>query len=180
MHTKSNFVKRDVIKRWGRRGVLMIVLGLWLVAGGDGQVARAAAKGQIGPTGISADAPAAPILLAPDMDMTITGVLAPPVGVPTLMWQAAPNADQYNVQISASAGFAATIVNATTYATTYTPIILLADGVYYSACARCSRQYVGTVFDGTFVYQGLEQWRRCAPPTVGPGSRRPLACFWPR
>jgi hypothetical protein len=72
-----------------------------------------------------------PVHSAPGDNTLSTGLLNPPVGVPTLRWEPVAGATRYTVQVSASAGFAATLVNQNTEATAYTPKEVLADGVYY-------------------------------------------------
>ncbi|RIK28403.1 MAG: hypothetical protein DCC55_38720, partial [Chloroflexi bacterium] len=72
-----------------------------------------------------------PILLAPEHGSLTTGATHPPLGVPQLVWAPVADATRYQVEISTSAGFASTVVNATTYATTFTPDIALADGDYF-------------------------------------------------
>lgn len=76
-------------------------------------------------------APAAPTLAGPEDGLVFTAKSAPPVGMPTLRWNAVAGATQYNVQISASTGFADPLVDQTTYATSYTSDVALADGTYY-------------------------------------------------
>jgi hypothetical protein len=73
----------------------------------------------------------APALLMPTDSSITTGESHPPVGVPTLVWAAVAGAEKYNVQISSSTGFADPLVDSATYATTYTPVVTLADGQYY-------------------------------------------------
>jgi hypothetical protein len=72
-----------------------------------------------------------PVLIAPEHGALTTGATHPPLGVPQLAWAPVADATRYQVEISTSAGFASTVVNATTYATTFTPDIALADGDYF-------------------------------------------------
>lgn len=75
--------------------------------------------------------PQVPFLLEPIDGAQTTGESDAPLGVPKLAWQPVPEATQYRVQVSASAGFADPVVNQTTYATTYTPLNALPDGEYF-------------------------------------------------
>lgn len=75
--------------------------------------------------------PDAPILLSPAEGELVTGVTHPPLGVPTLTWQAVSSATMYQVQISTSSGFSINLVSADTGNTSYTPLIALGDGIYY-------------------------------------------------
>lgn len=75
--------------------------------------------------------PTAPVLLSPADELVATGISHPPFGIPTLTWEAVPTTTKYNVQISSSAGFADPLVDKTTYATSFTPDFVFADGVYY-------------------------------------------------
>jgi hypothetical protein len=74
---------------------------------------------------------AGPALLSPAPDSVSTALTDPPVGVPTLSWSAIAGATRYNLQISVSQGFATTVVNQDTVATTFTPKEVLADGTYF-------------------------------------------------
>jgi hypothetical protein len=74
---------------------------------------------------------AAPSHLEPSSGSTSTALTDPPVGVPTLRWSAVGEATRYNIQISVSEGFATTIVNQNTSATSFTPKEVLADGIYF-------------------------------------------------
>lgn len=76
-------------------------------------------------------APAAPILLTPQDGALTTGASHPPLGIPTLAWQPAVGATKYQVQISVSSGFAATVVDVTTDNTSYTPLLALGNGIFY-------------------------------------------------
>lgn len=73
----------------------------------------------------------APVLRAPQANAITTGANHPPLGVPKLEWEAVATAQKYGVEVSSSVGFAALTVNATSYGTTYTPQIALADGEYF-------------------------------------------------
>ncbi|MFN8490673.1 MAG: hypothetical protein U0350_23990 [Caldilineaceae bacterium] len=81
----------------------------------------------------------APTLLSPENGTKTTGGDAakgatnPPLGLPTLSWAAVTGATQYQVEISASPGFATFVINPapTTYATAYIPTIALKDGEYF-------------------------------------------------
>lgn len=72
----------------------------------------------------------APTLLEPADTAVLTGVNAPPLGVPTLRWSPVPDASSYRVEISTSQGMANPI-QYTTYATSLTPMQALADSTYY-------------------------------------------------
>lgn len=75
---------------------------------------------------------AAPTLLSPENDLLTTGVTYPPLGVPSFAWAPVNGAEKYLVEISKSAGFASTdTIKAQTYATTYTHLKALTDGLYY-------------------------------------------------
>jgi hypothetical protein len=76
-------------------------------------------------------APAAPVLLTPLAGARTTGVTDPPLGVPTLAWEPAVGATRYQVQISVSSGFAATVVDVTVDNPRYTPVLALGDGIFY-------------------------------------------------
>ncbi len=78
-----------------------------------------------------AAAPDAPILLTPADGAHTTGTTHPPLGIPTLAWEQATGATNYQVQISVSSGFAATVVDATTANTRYTPLLALGNGIFY-------------------------------------------------
>ncbi len=73
----------------------------------------------------------APELVAPANGARTTGTTDPPNGTPTFAWNPVEGASTYQIQISTSAGFSQVIKEATTYATTYTPDMALADGTYY-------------------------------------------------
>lgn len=72
-----------------------------------------------------------PTLVGPENNALTTGLNYPPLGVPTLAWNPVNRAEKYRVEISKSAGFATTDIKADTFATSYTPLSALADGVYY-------------------------------------------------
>ena len=74
---------------------------------------------------------AAPTLHSPASNTVSTALTDPPVGVPILRWAAIPGAKRYNVQISVSAGFATTVVDESTTATSYTHTRVLSDGTYF-------------------------------------------------
>ena len=77
------------------------------------------------------ETPGAPLLVSPPTGITATGASSPPLGLPTLRWERTPGANQYTIEISASAGFADPAIEAVTYATSYTPIFALPDGEYF-------------------------------------------------
>jgi hypothetical protein len=81
--------------------------------------------------GAQGSAPAAPALLTPLDGTRTTGVTDPPLGVPTLVWEPVVGATRYQVQISASSGFAATVVDVTVDNPRYTPVLALGDGIFY-------------------------------------------------
>ncbi len=72
-----------------------------------------------------------PTLVSPVDGTTTTGVSDPPVGVPTFKWARVTGATLYHLQVSASAGFATVVLEKDTSATTYTPEVAFADGLYY-------------------------------------------------
>ena len=74
---------------------------------------------------------AAPAHITPLHDSISTALTDAPVGMPSLRWAEVPGATKYNVQISVSEGFATTVINQETFATTYTPKEALADGIYF-------------------------------------------------
>ncbi len=74
---------------------------------------------------------AIPVLLLPADGALTTGSSHPPLGIPDLSWQPVVGATKYQVQISASSGFAAPLVSTETVNTSYTPLIALGDGLYY-------------------------------------------------
>jgi hypothetical protein len=84
-----------------------------------------------------------PVLVSPIDGATTTGASDPPVGVPTFQWLPVAGATLYHVQVSASAGFATVVIERDTYATTYTPEIAFADGLYYWRV----KARIGTVWD---------------------------------
>jgi hypothetical protein len=79
----------------------------------------------------TATAPDPPLLLTPAEGELTTGATHPPLGVPMLTWQSVISATTYEVQVSASSGFATTLARAETSATSYVPIIALGDGIFY-------------------------------------------------
>ncbi len=91
----------------------------------------------ISPMGISpAHALDKVILIAPANGVTITGVDAPPVGMPEFSWMPVTGAAKYRIQVSSISGFATQAqlpIEVLTTNTTYTPIIgaNLADGIWY-------------------------------------------------
>jgi hypothetical protein len=111
----------------------------------------------ISPMGISpAHALDKVILIAPTNGVTITGVDAPPVGMPEFSWVAVGGAAKYRLQVSSTVGFnTGTIpVEVLTPNTTYTPIIgaNLADGIWYWRVRADSPAPVGEWSDvRTFV-----------------------------
>ena len=75
---------------------------------------------------------ATPVLLAPDDNATVTGLNYPPLGVPSLSWNAVNGAAKYRVEMSKSSGFAsADTITAETFSTTYIHPKALTDGLYY-------------------------------------------------
>lgn len=72
-----------------------------------------------------------PTLSAPATNTTTTGADYPPLGVPKLEWEPVKKAEKYGVEVSTSAGFAALVINATSYGLSYTPQVALADGEYF-------------------------------------------------
>ena len=109
------------------------------------------------------DSIASPSLVAPEDTGLFTATTAPPVGVPTLKWQAVVGADKYNVQVSASAGFADPVVDAQTYANSYTPEKALADGTYYWRVRAQEDFDLGPVLSSAHLHQRLERLRPYLP-----------------
>ena len=85
---------------------------------------------EIAPAGVAV-VPDPPILLTPADGARTTAVTDPPLGVPALTWEPVISATAYQVQVSTASGFAATVVNAETGNSRYTPVVALGDGVYY-------------------------------------------------
>mgnify|MGYP005835586671 CR=1 FL=1 len=107
--------------RWGERIGLVLVLVIVLAPlSMDGRSIV-----------IAQDSFPPPTLLGPANGAVRTGLTDPPFGLPTLRWQTVPGAIRYEVQISASIGFADPIVSKTTYALAFDPDKALADGTYY-------------------------------------------------
>ncbi len=80
---------------------------------------------------IDAAAITSPSLISPAEAQTFSADSAPPTGVPTLKWQAIPDASTYHVEVSSSQGFGDKVVDTYTVATSYTPKDTFADGTYY-------------------------------------------------
>ena len=93
----------------------------------------AAAPAREGPVAEAAPLADPPVLVSPLDGATTTGAndSYPPLGIPTLTWEAVPGAARYHVQLSASAGFATLLIDQDTYALAYSPSTALADGTYY-------------------------------------------------
>ena len=74
-----------------------------------------------------------------------TGATYPPFGVPSFVWERVTGATQYEVNLSTTPGFDKLVVptNNTTFATTYTPPIALADGEYFCACVQPTMAKLG-------------------------------------
>lgn len=72
-----------------------------------------------------------PVLTEPVNSAVTTGATHPPVGMPNFAWEPVSGAERYNLQVSASAGFASLVLDVTTYATHHTPPNVLADGEYF-------------------------------------------------
>ena len=109
------------------------------------------------------DTIASPSLMEPDDTGVLTSTTAPPVGVPTLKWQAVVGADRYNVQVSASAGFADPVVDEDTYATSLTPDEALADGLYYWRVRARKGSTWGPVLHRAHLHQRLVRRRQDLP-----------------
>lgn len=75
--------------------------------------------------------PQPPTLLAPEDGATISGVTSPPLGAPVLAWESSPEATKHQVQVSATDGFGALLVNVETENSRYTFTKALNSGVYY-------------------------------------------------
>ena len=76
-------------------------------------------------------APAAPVLVAPTDGVLVTGLTDASLGVPIFRWDAIVGVTKYQFQISATDGFAGTVVSIETENASYTPIVALGDGVFY-------------------------------------------------
>jgi hypothetical protein len=105
--------------------IAWVVGSVWLIVSVAGGLAQSA------PTAGDAYTPDAPTLVAPAEADLITGLTHPPLGIPTLSWTRVISASGYQVQISTSSGFGATVVSTETSNPSYTPIIALGDGVFY-------------------------------------------------
>jgi PKD repeat protein len=79
----------------------------------------------------TAATPDAPLLLLPEEGAEFTGATDPPLGIPVLSWQSVDDATKYQVQISATEGFASTIVSIETENLSYTPVSALGSRTYY-------------------------------------------------
>ncbi|HHY55650.1 MAG TPA: hypothetical protein GYA08_09455 [Chloroflexi bacterium] len=105
--------------------IALVVGGVWAL------LTIVAGLAQSAPGAVGAFTPEAPTLMAPAEGELVTGATHPPLGVPTLTWTTVLSATGYQVQISTSSGFGATVVNVDTSNPSYTPIIALGDGVFY-------------------------------------------------
>lgn len=125
-------------------------------------------------------APAAPpVLISPPDGSATTGLSDPPLGLPTTRWQAVPGATRYHIQISASAGFASPIVDKDTYATSFTPDVAFADGIYYWRV----KAWVGLAWEGySEVWSFEKDWSAggaLRPQLLSPVGGEPRASFLP-
>ena len=75
--------------------------------------------------------PPPPVLLSPSDGSQTTGASYPPLGMPTFSWSYQPEVAIYRIQVSNTPGFSTFLVNATTYAASYTPTGVWVDGPYY-------------------------------------------------
>lgn len=124
---------------------------------------------------IPAHALAAPVLLSPGNGSTVTGVEAPPLGIPEFAWQAVSGATSYRLQVSSSiSGFdnsTLTPVNITTPNTTYTPTSVsnLPDGIWYWRVRVDSPAPIG---DYSGIWSFTKQWATPGnlPTLLSPGN----------
>ncbi|HIQ04152.1 MAG TPA: hypothetical protein EYH31_00480 [Anaerolineae bacterium] len=110
-----------------RKSATLFLVALTLVLALGAPVGKAA-ESKVTPTPTPLEAPQ---LLSPADGVTTTGLSDPPTGTPSFSWAPVDGAFKYHVQISSSAGFATIIEESDTYATSWTPLKALADGVYY-------------------------------------------------
>jgi hypothetical protein len=115
-----------------------------------------------------------PVLIAPEHSALTTGATHPPLGVPQLAWAPVADATRYQVEISTSAGFASTVVNATTVATTFTPDIALADGDYFWRVKAGQRTTWGPYSEVRFFSKSWSAQGTILPQLLSPpeGSER--------
>ncbi len=119
-HSAGGHNREGIMSKLSMICGLAVLIGSMLVAG-QGAAAAAAANASAEP----------PVLISPPDGSTATGVTDPPLGMPTLRWQAVSGATKYHIQISSSAGFASPIVDRDTFGISFIPDAAFADGVYY-------------------------------------------------
>jgi hypothetical protein len=98
-----------------------------------------------------------PVLIAPTYSSTTTVVDAPPLGIPEFKWAAVPGATSYRLQVSSDIAFTTTIVNITTYNTTYTPtsVGVFSDGNWYW---RVRAEAPSPVGEYSGIWSFTKQW----------------------
>ncbi|MBW7882989.1 MAG: hypothetical protein H3C34_10185 [Caldilineaceae bacterium] len=101
-----------------------------------------------------------PRLISPfDGEMT-TVANYPPLAMPTLRWEAIPDATVYHIQISDSPGFSTMLADTDVYAATYTPSSVWSDDTYYWRVRAGSRSKLGVLFWGPYseIRQLTKNW----------------------
>ncbi len=122
---------------------------------------------------IPAHAHAAPFLISPSTGSIITGVEAPPLGIPEFNWTPVAGATQYRLQISNNIGFTTTSLDITTSNTIYTPVTAknLSDGVWYW---RVRVELPRPAGDYSDIWNFTKQWATPANlPTLTPPRMEP-------
>jgi hypothetical protein len=127
--------------------IFVLILLLWLVP--------ASLQAQEGIQAEEEEAPEAPLLLLPADGERTTGESHPPLGMPTFVWSPVAEATKYQIQISVSSGFAATVLDEESENSSYTPVNLLGNGLFYwrvrAATGTGSRAVWGPYSDGYSV-----------------------------
>jgi len=126
----------------------------------------------LSPLGSSpAHALVAPGLIAPGDGSTVTGVEAPPLGIPEFNWAEVPGAKQYRLQVSSVIGFNTTILDITTPNTTFTPTSSnpFSDGDWYWRVRVESPAPIG---DYSSIWSFTKQWATSAnqPTLISPSE----------
>lgn len=120
-----------------------------------------------------------PALVEPANGTVTTGATQPPVGMPNFVWEPVDGAERYNLQVSASAGFASLALDVTTYATAHTPPNALADGEYYWRVRGSVGKDWGAFSD---VYSFVKEWSadgQIVPQLLSPATGATRAAFAP-
>jgi hypothetical protein len=152
---------------------LLVCLSVLLVANSAVRAQDRAAAG-------AAATPDAPLLVAPTNMAITTGLTDPPLGVPTLAWEPVTGATNYQVQISVSSGFAATVVDATTVNTRYTPLLALGNGIFYwrvRAAAGSTWGAYSEVWSFEVDWSGAHTTLPITPSLLAPEAGAVLAAF---